>query len=75
MFYETQRIINKQRKYMKSMAYSIIVEMRQKQLNYDQSIDHVNMLLSKEPTEFQVDVLNYAKAVLKSKKESKAIIS
>lgn len=71
MFFETQRIINKQKKYIKSRAYTVLAGMKNIGLSRDQSIDHINMLISKSPSEFETEILQYAKGLLLSKGEDK----
>lgn len=71
MLYETQRIIDKQKKYIKSRAYTTLSQIKNKGLTDSQGVDHINMLLSKNPSEFEAEILRYAKQILLSKGEDK----
>ena len=67
MFYESERIINKNRKYMNIRAYSIIHELERKGLAIAEQIASIDILLEDKNNEFQVDILNRAKVILNKK--------
>lgn len=71
MFYETQRIINKQHKYVKSRAYGILLKLERGGFKGDKAIDQIDLMLLGKCTETDIDVYNYTKAVLRSRKEKK----
>lgn len=69
-FYESERIVRKQQKYEKLKAYEAISKLENKGLSTTEMIDALNILIKDDNTEFRHDVLNRAKAILTSRKES-----
>ena len=69
MFYDTERILRKQEKYVKLKAYSTIKKLECKGLSVDEMINALEILLTDDNTEFQESVLERAKDILKSQKE------
>ena len=67
MFYESERIISKNNRYVNLRAYTIIQELEKKKLTLEEQIASIEILLEDEKNEFQVDVLNRAKKILNSK--------
>jgi hypothetical protein len=70
MFYETERIVRKQQKYVKIKAYSTISRLENKGLSVSEMTNAIDILLTDENTEFQQDILKLAKHILESRKES-----
>jgi len=70
-FYESERIIRKNKKYVKSKAYEVINKAQSKGLTYEEivfandcALKHSDML-----NETQVDILNMVREIAKSKME------
>jgi hypothetical protein len=68
MFYENERIINKQLKFVKLRAYGIIQDLETKGLD-DKEIVACIGLLMKDSTEFGKDILDYALRTVNSRQE------
>jgi hypothetical protein len=68
MFYENERIINKQLKFVKIRAYGIIQDLESKGLD-DKEIVACIGLLMKDSTEFGKDILDYALRTVNSRQE------
>lgn len=60
MFYENERIVNKQLKFAKLRAYGIIQELEAKGLGDKEIIACIGLLLKDEVSEYQKDILEYA---------------
>lgn len=60
MFYESERIVRKQLNYTKSKAYDVIRDLESKGLSDKEIASCINLLIKNGPSEFQMDVLNYA---------------
>lgn len=68
MFYESDRIVRKQRKFINSKAHELIDSFKQNDLKTDEIIAALEVLLLIESnTEFDVDVITHAKTLLKDK--------
>lgn len=70
MFYETERIIRKQQRYVKSKACSIISSLESKELTREEVIACIDVMLSEDNSESKVDILNLARKIVTSRKES-----
>ena len=68
MFYENERILNKQIKYAKLRAYEIVQDLESKGLGDKEIVSCLN-LMKKDATEFQLDVLDQALKTLNSREE------
>jgi hypothetical protein len=60
MFYESERIVNKQLKHIKLRAYNIIQELEVKGLDDREIMACINLLLKDDSSEFQKDILEFA---------------
>lgn len=69
MFYENDRIINKQLKFVKIRAYSIIQDLETKGLSDIEIAACIGLLLKDETTEYQKDILDYALKTVNSRQE------
>jgi len=70
MFYDTERIVRKQEKYEKTKAYATISKLKSKGLSVSEAIDAISILLEDDNTESQQAILERAKRILQSEKES-----
>jgi hypothetical protein len=70
MRYESQRIIHKQQKYVKTRAYNVINDLERKGFNSTESIDIIKKMRSDDCNETEQDILDYARKVLELKKEN-----
>lgn len=70
MFYESERIVNKQLKYEKSRAYEIIQQLESRGLDDDEIISCLNLLMKEEVTEFLGGVLQFALKTVTLRQES-----
>jgi hypothetical protein len=68
MFYENERIINKQLKFVKIRAYGIIQDLETKGLS-DKEIVACLGLLMKDSTEYGKDILDYALKTVNARQE------
>lgn len=66
MFYESERIIAKNKKYVNIRAYATIYELDNKDLTMAEKVAAVDILLEDETREFQIEVLNEAKSILET---------
>ena len=69
MFYETERIVHKQMKYLEIQALSIINSFLNKKLSIDEIVACLDVMLKEDISEIKVDILNMARTILISKKE------
>lgn len=70
MFYENDRIVRKQRRYVNSKACDMIDDFEKKDLESDEIIAALELLSeNKENSEFDVDVINRALIILKGRKK------
>lgn len=69
MFYETERIINKQQKYIKQKALNIINSFNDKKLSKKEIIACLDIMLNEDNTETKTDILNMARVIVLSKQE------
>lgn len=69
MFFENQRIVNKQLKYTKLRAYEIIQDLESKGLGEPEIMSCINLLMKGEISEFQQDVLEFALKTVTSRQE------
>ena len=69
MFYESQRIVDKHLKLVKSRAYGIINSLESEKLTHDEVLSCINLMMIGDNTETQIDVLNYARQVVLAKQE------
>lgn len=70
MFYETERIIRKQQKYIKSKAYATINRLENKGLDDSEISACLDVMLEDDNNETQVDILNLAKTIIVSRQEN-----
>jgi ribosomal protein S24E len=70
MFYETERIINKQNKYIKRKALDVVNSFMSKTLTQDEIVACIDVMLGEDNTETRVDVLNLARKIVISNKEN-----
>lgn len=70
MFYEAERIIHKQRKYVKMQALNVISSFANKTLTFDEVIACIDLMLQDDNNETRVDVLNLARNLVISRKET-----
>jgi hypothetical protein len=69
MFYESQRIINKQTKYEKSRAYNIIDELRKRGFNHDSILKILDALVHCAKSETDIAIFKKAKSISVAEKE------
>ena len=69
MFFENERIINKQLKFVKIRAYTIIQDLEGKGLSDIEIASCIGLLMKDETTEYQKDVLDYALKTVNSRQE------
>ena len=74
MFYESERIIAKNKKYVNIRAYSILHELKYKGLTSAEQVASVDILLEDETGEFQINVLNKAKEILEAMEKKNDVI-
>ena len=65
--YDTERIIRKQNKYVKSRAYIIINSLESKKLNNDEILACIQVMLTEDNSEIQIDILNLASKIILNK--------
>lgn len=69
MFYEDERIVRKQQKYVKSKAYQKVKRLEDKGLSDDEIVGCLDVLLAQDNNETQVDILNVARNIVISRQE------
>lgn len=69
MFYETERIVNKQQKYIKQKALNILNSFSDKKLSKEEIIACLDIMLNQDNTETKTDILNMARVIVLSKQE------
>ena len=74
MFYESERIVAKNKRYVNIRAYSILHELKNKGLTPAEQVASVDILLEDETGEFQIDVLNKARAILEAMEKKNDIV-
>lgn len=67
MFYETERIIRKQQRYVRSKAYETLRSLEIKKLDSREIVACIDVMLGGDNTEIQVDILNLARKIATSK--------
>ena len=68
MFFENDRIVRKQRNYIKSRAYDLLNSFKKENLSKDEIVAALELLhLDKSNTEFYVDIINKAQSIIKNK--------
>lgn len=72
MFYETERIIRKQQRYVNSKACTIIKALEGKGLNDNEITACIDVMLSEDNTESKVEILNHARKIVTSRKETES---
>jgi hypothetical protein len=70
MFYDSERMLRKQLKYVKLKAYETIFALEAKGLEADEVLASIEMLLKSDNSEFQIDILELAKDILLARKEA-----
>lgn len=69
MFYETERIINKQNKYVKRKANDVINSFDDKDLSTKEVLACIDVMLTEDNNETKVDILNLARKIVLSNQE------
>lgn len=69
MFYETERIINKQNKYVKRKANDVIISFDGKDLSTKEILACIDVMLTEDNNETKVDILNLARKIVLSNQE------
>lgn len=69
-FYDSERIVRKNEKYEKTKAYAAISKLENKGLSVSEMIEALDILLKDQNTESQQSILERAKKILESRKES-----
>jgi hypothetical protein len=69
MFYETERIINKQNKYIKRKANDVINSFDGKDLSTKEVLACIDVMLTEDNNETKVDILNLARKIVLSNQE------
>ena len=72
MFFESERIVNKQIRYANSRAYGIIQGLESKGLGDEEIVSCLNLLLKDEVSEFQKDILSRALKTVTLRQEQKS---
>lgn len=70
MFYETERVIHKQQKYVKRQALDVVSSFANKALTFDEVVACIDVMLKEDNNETRVDVLNLARNIVISRKEN-----
>jgi len=72
MFYESERIIHKNRKYVKSMAYDILGKIKEKYSKHTERVAIIDVMIASPNTnETQKDILQLARKIVISEQEKK----
>lgn len=67
MFYETSRVIQKQRKYLKTKANQVLQELKDSDLSDDEILACLDVMSHDDVSDTQKDIIDVAKNIVKSR--------
>lgn len=70
MFYETERIIEKQQRYIRRKAIDVVNSFDKESLTPDEVVACIDVMLEEDNNETRADILNKARNIVLANKES-----